>query len=138
MDDRNTPTPAHFESTYPLQAHLGFEMRVWDADQVVIQQPIVPHIGNRYGIPHGGVYGVLLDTAMGYAGCFTGDPERKLLAMTLSMTVNFVAQPAGTLLLASARKRGGGRRTFFADGEVRDDLGTLVATGSGAFRYRSG
>lgn len=137
MIDKAGARPAHFESDYPLQAHLGFEMVEWTEERVVFRQPIVPEIGNRYGIPHGGVYGVLLDTAMGYAGCFTGDPNRKIMGMTLSMTVNFIAQPGGTVLWTTGRKRGGGRKTFFADGEVHDDLGTLIATGSGSFRYRS-
>jgi len=79
---------------------------------------------------------VLLDTAMGYAGCYTGDPAQKRMAMTLSLTVNFISRPRGALLIASASKRGGGRRTFFADGEVHDETGELIATGSGSFRYR--
>ena len=42
------------EPPYPFQAHLGFTIDDWSADRCRLTQPMVPHIGNRYGIPHGG------------------------------------------------------------------------------------
>jgi acyl-coenzyme A thioesterase PaaI-like protein len=75
---------------------------------------------------------------MGYAGCFTGDPEIRQMALTLSLNVNYLSRPKGTRLIASARKTGGGKSTFFAEGEVRDELGELIATATGVFRYRKG
>jgi len=32
---------------------------------------------------------------------------------------------------------GGGRRPYFAEATVHDDTGTLIATATGVFRYRS-
>ena len=126
------------EPTSGFQAHIGYDLTDWRPDHAIVEAPIAPFMSNRQGIPHGGVHATLLDTAMGFAGCYTGDPARKQNALTLSMTVNYLAQARGTLLVAEARVTGGGRRTFFAHAAITDELGTEVATATGVFRYRSG
>ena len=124
------------EEDYPYQSTLGFRITAWRADYARFELPLGRHLGNRYGIPHGGVYATLLDTAMGFAGCYTGSPEDRQLAMTLTLNVNFLAQPVGEVLITEGRRIGGGRSTFFAEGMIHDETGEKVATGSGAFRYR--
>ena len=128
--------PALKEESYALQKHLGFEMTEWSEGFAQFELPIAPHLGNRYGIPHGGVYATLLDTAMGFCGCYTGDPNNRVLGMTLSMTVNYEAQAKGKLLIGTGRRTGGGAKTFFAEGLVVDELGTRIASGTGVFRLR--
>lgn len=130
--------PALVEPAYELQKHLGFRMTGWSPDYAAFEMPLAPFHMNRYGIPHGGVYMTLLDTVMGYCGCYTGEPDAPRFAMTLTLTTNFVGRPQGAVLKAEARRIGGGKRTFFAEGLLTDDRGTTVATASGAFRYRSG
>ncbi|GEM_PF-228628 len=128
--------PEIIESPYPFQRLLGFQIVDWRADLVEIHQPLHAALGNRFGIPHGGVHATLLDTAMGFAGCFTGDPAQKIQAMTLSLTTTYLARPKGRMLIARGRRTGGGRRIFFAEGEILDDTGELIARGSGTFRFR--
>lgn len=124
------------EAAYAFQSHLGFELVEWSDGFARVEVPLGPHLMNRQGIVHGGVHATLLDTAMGYSGCFTGDPDRRLMALTLSLNVNYVGRSEGLRLVAEARVRGGGRSTFFADGTLTDDTARLVATASGVFRYR--
>jgi len=126
------------EEPYAFQTLLGFELTEWRKDFCALRQPIVDHLGNRYGIPHGGVYAVLLDTVMGYCGCFTGKHDEKLLAMTLNMNVSYLSRPKGKMLLAEGRRIGGGARTFFAEGTLSDETGELIAKASGTFRFRAG
>lgn len=128
--------PSLIEAASALQSHLGYEMTGWARDQARIELPLAPFLMNRQGLPHGGMHATLLDTAMGYAGCYTGDPQRRQMALTLSLTVNYLAQAQGTRLIAEARRTGGGKTTFFASGTVRDDTGALIATGTGVFRLR--
>lgn len=130
--------PALIEDPYELQKLLGFEIAEWSDGYARWEMPVTAKIGNRYGIPHGGVYATLLDTAMGFAGCFTGSREDRRLAMTLSLTVNFLAQPTGKTLITEAHMTGGGRKTFFAEAVISDETGARLATGTGVFRYRSG
>ncbi len=126
------------EAPYPLEAHLGYTLTLWEEDRAVVEIPLRPHLSNRQGLPHGGIHATLMDTAMGYAGCYTGDATAPKMALTLSLTVNFLSRPKGTRLVAEARRVGGGKSTFYAEAEVRDDLDELIATGTGVFRYRRG
>ena len=106
--------PSHFhdERPYPLQRHLGFVLTDWSEDYCRLELPLADFLMNRQGIVHGGVYATLADTAMGYAGCFApqGTPPR--LAMTLNLNVNYLAQSKGEMLIATARRTGGGHKTF--------------------------
>lgn len=126
------------EEPYAFQRLIGFRMTAWSDGVARFELPLKPDLMNRYGIPHGGVYASLLDTVMGFAGSWTGDPEDRRMAMTLSLTTNFLARPAGDLLLGEGRRTGGGRSTYFAEGWLTDAEGRLVATGTGTFRYRTG
>lgn len=128
--------PELVEEPYALQAHLGFVMTAWSENYARFELPLEPFLMNRYGIPHGGVHATLLDTVMGFCGCYTGDRANKRLVMTLSLNVNYIGQAQGTRLIAEGWKTGGGRKTFFADGIVKDDLGNKIASGSAVFRYR--
>ncbi|MFU1478272.1 PaaI family thioesterase [Roseovarius sp. C7] len=127
----------NLEKRSAFQSHIGFEVTDWQEDFARVEAPIAPFMGNRQGIPHGGVHATLLDSAMGFAGCYTGDPDRQQNALTLSLTINYVGQAKGTRLIAEGRRIGGGRKTYFAESRLTDDLGNLVATASGTFRYRS-
>ena len=138
MDDDDHLDPALVEDSYPMQALIGMEMTHWTEGEARFRLPLRPALMNRYGIPHGGLYAVLLDTVMGYAGSWTGDPERRQMVMTLTLTTNFLSRPAGEILIGTGRRTGGGRSTYFAEGTVTDERGTLVATGSATFRYRRG
>ncbi|HSG54836.1 MAG TPA: PaaI family thioesterase [Paracoccaceae bacterium] len=111
-------------------------MTGWSDGYSRFELPLAPFLMNRFGIPHGGVHATMLDTVMGFCGCYTGDPDTRQMAMTLSMTVNFAAQAQGNVMIGEGRVTGGGRKTFFAEGTVKDELGTLIATGTGVFRYR--
>jgi uncharacterized protein (TIGR00369 family) len=130
--------PALVEDSYPMQSLIGMTMTHWDEGISRFRLPLRPELMNRYGIPHGGLYAVILDTVMGYAGSYTGDAARKQMVMTLTLTTNFLARPQGVILTGEGRRVGGGKSTYFAEGTVTDELGTVIATGSGTFRYRRG
>ncbi|WGW03889.1 PaaI family thioesterase [Tropicibacter oceani] len=132
MDDRFREAP------YAFAAHIGMEMLDWSQGYSKFQLPLVDHTMNRHGNPHGGIHASLLDTVMGYAGCWTGDPDRLQMCLTLSLNVQYLSRPRGTLFLAEGRQTGGGKSTFFAEGEIRDETGELIAKGTGTFRYRKG
>ena len=138
MTTDNHLDPALIEDSYPMQSLIGMEMIHWTDGCARFRLPLRPALMNRYGIPHGGLYAVLLDTVMGYAGSWTGSADQRQMVMTLTLTTNFLSRPEGAVLIGEGRRVGGGRSTFFAEGTVTDDLGTRVATGSAAFRYRRG
>lgn len=128
--------PALVEAPYPLQTHLGFRITEWREGFARFELPMEPFLMNRYGIPHGGVHAVMADTAMGYCGCYTGDPEARDLAMTLNLSVNYVGPLKGKLMISEARVTGGGAKTFFAEAVIKDDLDNIAARATGVFRRR--
>ncbi len=121
---------------YAFARLVGFSVTRWSPDFARVELEIDDRLGNRFGIPHGGIHATLLDTAMGYAGVFTADPARQRMSMTLSLTTHFLSQPRGTRLIAEGRRTGGGQSTYFAEGIVTDETGERIATGTGVFRYR--
>lgn len=132
MDDR------FYEAPYAFAAHIGMRMLEWSDGFARFELPLADFTMNRHGNPHGGIHAALLDTVMGYAGCWTGEPDRAQMCLTLALNVQYLSRPRGTRFLAEGRKTGGGRSTFFAEGAVRDDTGELIAKGTGTFRYRKG
>lgn len=129
--------PALKEAPYAFQEHLGFDLTHWDTDYARLTQLIEPYLMNRGGVPHGGLYATLLDTVMGFAGLYSDDPQRRKIGLTLTLNTSFLSRPRGKLLIAEGWRTGGGARTFFAEGVLLDETGEKIATGSGAFRYRS-
>ncbi|MGI3166655.1 PaaI family thioesterase [Pseudooceanicola sp. 200-1SW] len=130
--------PKLVEDPYALQRHIGFYITDWREGYARFELPMEDFLMNRYGILHGGVHSMMCDTAMGFAGCYTGDPEVKQLAMTLNLSVNFLGQMQGKMLIAEGFRTGGGKRTFFAEAKISDETGVLAATGTGVFRVRQG
>lgn len=122
------------DETSRFQELLGYSLTVWTDGEARIEQPILPQLGNRSGIPHGGVYATLIDTAMGYTGCWTPPKAPRQFALTLSLTVNYLGQPKGERLICTANKTGGGRTIFYAEAQLLDDLGNAIATGTGVFK----
>ena len=132
MDDRLREAP------YAYSDHLGMEMLDWSEGYAKFRMPLKPFLMNRHGNPHGGVHASILDTVMGYAGCWTGDPDRRQMALTLSLNVQYLSRPKGEVFLAEGWQTGGGKSTFFAEGKITDETGELIAKATGVFRYRKG
>ena len=122
------------EPSYPFRDLVGFDLIEWAPGRCLIHLPIHDGLRNRVGLPHGGVHATLLDTAMGYAGCYS-DTDR-ITGLTLTLNISYLSRPRGALLIAEGWKTGGGRTVFFAEGVVTDDTGEKIATATGAFKYR--
>ena len=122
-----------------FNAQNGIMLTAWDDGFGAVRVDLAAHHVNPMQLVHGGLYSSMLDVALAMTGSYRPAPAPLIPGLTLSLTTQFLA--AATLddryLIAEARRTGGGRRIFFAEGQVRDDTGQLVATGTGTFRYRS-
>ena len=121
----------------PFGSYLGFEVVTWEADHACLALEIQPFMLNRSGLLHGGVIVALLDAAAGYAGTYCTVPGNVRRGMTLSLSTSFIGQATAGRIRADARVIGGGRSTFFARVEVRDESDKLVAAGDCTYRLRS-
>ncbi|MBU2962060.1 PaaI family thioesterase [Citreicella sp. C3M06] len=115
---------------------LGYELTDWREGFARYEMDITDKLGNRQGIPHGGVHATLIDSAMGISGCWTGDAELRMTSLTLSLNVQYIGKAQGSRLICEAHLTGGGRSIYYAEATLTDDLGTLVAKGTGVFKRR--
>ncbi|MGI9334160.1 MAG: PaaI family thioesterase, partial [Gammaproteobacteria bacterium] len=97
-----------------FQQLLGYELTQWRDGHAVVELHMDERHRNRTGRLHGGVAVTLLDTACGYAGCYSADGAPPRYCITLSLNTSFVAATMGGPLRAIASVIGGGRRIFFA------------------------
>lgn len=113
---------------------LGMRFTAWSHDEVEMSLSIEPRHLNRNGTVHGGVIMTLLDTTSSAVGCRLVHGEIHGRVVVVSLTVNFLAQAREGVLVARARKTGGGRRMFMMLAECFDQDGNRVATASGVGR----
>lgn len=114
---------------------IGAALERWEPGMAEFTLAIDQHHGNRQGILQGGVLATMLDAACGYACLDGGAGDAQ--AVTVSLTVNYLARVDGGRLRAVGSLTGGGRRICFATGTVHAEDGTLVATAQGCFKRRS-
>ena len=118
---------------------MGYHLAEWSEGQAVVELEIGPPHLNRAGVVHGGVLATLLDTALGYAGCWCAVPGP--LPFGGDPVAGHELHRPGPLRPAarrSRRKGPGGTRIFTCTGEVLGPQGEVLAMAQGVFRYRSG
>lgn len=113
---------------------FGVRFESLDESGAAISLHVAEQHFNTEGRIHGGTIATLLDAVCGFAVRFDG-PERPLIpAVTVSLSVNFQAVAGDDRLLARGWVTSRGRQIYFAQGEVRDGNGRLVASAIGAFK----
>jgi uncharacterized protein (TIGR00369 family) len=132
MADRLVQVPANCELT------LG--MRCVDKSQpgrTVWRMRADERFANPAGIIQGGFIGAMADSAMGSATItFARAAQRKVISSNVEMKTSFLAPVrVGAVLDCTATVVSGGRRVAFAEAEVVDDAGTVVARASSTYLF---
>ncbi|MBM3643455.1 MAG: PaaI family thioesterase [Alphaproteobacteria bacterium] len=123
-----------------FNALIGHKVEFWRPGFVEMSLEVRPELCNASGIVHGGVLMTLLDSASGVACTFDEKAGTRRYSVTLAFTTQFLkaARSGDRLRILGAKRESPGRTTFFAETEILDGSGALIATGSGTFRYRAG
>ncbi len=87
----------------------------------ILRYPILPQFTNPRGVLQGGMYGVMMDTAMAVAS--TG-----LMTVTLQTTILRPISEGFVTVTAEVVRQG--RRIVYAEAEVHDQEGRLLAKGN--------
>ena len=124
MDATPTQVPA-------FNIYLGTELRRMERGEAVVTLELQPHHLNSRGVVHGGVLASLLDTALG-AAVISSIPKEWWCA-TISLSVQFLEGARRGRLEAEARVIRRGGRVAFAEGDVKDEGGRLVAAAQGSW-----
>src|SRR6185436_2438938 len=111
--------------------YLGTELRRMERGEALVTLELQAHHLNSRGVVHGGVLASLLDTALG-AAVISSIPKEWWCA-TISLSVQFLEGARRGRLEAEARVIRRGGRVAFAEGEVKDEGGRLVAAAQGSW-----
>lgn len=91
---------------------------------------------NRNGSLHGGIIAMMLDASAGFAASMGHADGGLVPVVTVSLTTNYIAAAdLGEQVVTTGTVRGGGKSICYADAEVRNAQGKLIATGNGVFKY---
>ncbi|QKS26772.1 PaaI family thioesterase [Vreelandella titanicae] len=117
--------------TNPFRQHweIGIE---WVKDErAEISMPINENLLQAYGMVHGGIYCVLIDSVLGTAvrGGYGFDTK----PVTTDLNVTFLRSTGIGTLYATAEVIKAGRKIAVGRGEVRDAEGRMLAVGRGSF-----
>lgn len=115
----------------PFVDHLGVELLEKADGRVRIAFAPRPEHFNSWSGIHGGVMMTLLDIALSSASRAL-DPACTG-ATTVEMKTNFLAIARGAVV-GEGRAQRAGRSLIYAEGEIRDAQGNVLAKGSGTFK----
>ncbi len=92
---------------------------------------------NPAGVVQGGFIGAMADSAMGAATItYARASDRKVFSSNVEMKTSFLAPVrVGATLRCTATVVSGGSRVAFAEAEVVDDAGTVVARASSTYLF---
>ena len=122
-----------------FREHTGYRLVRWDDEEAEVVMTVERQHLNRSGTLHGGMLGTIIDAACGYAGVWAPEGEDLKSAVTLQLSLQFIAAAKeGQTLTARAKRTGGGRTIFFSTCEVTDEEGRVIGRGEGTFKYRQG
>jgi fumarylpyruvate hydrolase len=115
----------------PFNTFLGTQIALRKEGEVEATLVLGPHHLNRRGVVHGGVISALLDTALG--GAVISAMPKEWWCATISLNVQFLEGVGEGRVTAVGRLRRRGQRVAFAEGEVLDDEGRVLATATGSW-----
>jgi uncharacterized protein (TIGR00369 family) len=116
----------------PIASHFGFGITEVSEGGVTFTCETDESAYNPIGMVHGGLVCTLLDTVIGCAVHSTLPAGFGYTSIELKVNYLRPVHADGRLLVARGWVTKPGRRVAFADGEVRDADGKLLATASGS------
>jgi len=126
----------------PANCELTLGMRCIDKSEpgrTVWRMRADERFANPAGIIQGGFIGAMADSAMGSATItFARAAGERVFSSNVEMKTSFLAPvQVGAMLDCTATVVSGGSRVAFAEAEVVDDAGTVVARASSTYLFTS-
>jgi uncharacterized protein (TIGR00369 family) len=116
----------------PIGSVLGFTMEELEIGQVVFSCTPDESLYNPIGMVHGGLVCTLADTVVGCAVHTTLEAGLTYTSIDLSVSYLRPVTSVSGALRATGRVTKPGRRVAFADAEIIDGEGKVVATATGS------
>lgn len=116
--------------TIPVNDRLGFRIEGSTAEEVHLSWTVPEEYCNSAGGLQGGMLAAFADSLLGAASALHLDPATYPALAEMKLSI-FLPVPAGTALTGVGRVLKAGRRVLFAEAEIFDGEGRLVAKASG-------
>lgn len=121
-----------------MRSHIGYKTIEWrDGYGEVLLKLDPKHMNIRMN-PHGGLYMLVIDSAMGHAATYCPVPGNTRSCVTTSLHTNFLAPAKGGWLRACATLVDIEGQVATCRGEIIDAEGTLCNVAQGSFIYMPG
>lgn len=114
----------------PVNDAMGFVYDSKTAEEILFTYEVRPEHCNPAGGIQGGMLAAFVDSVLGGAAALHLPPERYPALAEMKVSI-FRPASAGTTLTGKGRVLKAGRRVLFAEAEVFDEEGTLIAKASG-------
>jgi uncharacterized protein (TIGR00369 family) len=118
-------------ATTPFNELLGTRCVLKEPGRTRYELTVGPQHLNKRGVAHGGVVTSLLDTALGASVVASIRIEE--WTGTLELSVQFREPVLPGVITAEGRVARRGRTVAFAEGEIRDSTGRILATAHGVW-----
>jgi uncharacterized protein (TIGR00369 family) len=120
-----------FDIHIPFVEHLGIDLLEKGGGRTRLAFAPAPHHLNSWKSIHGGVVMALLDTALSTAS--RSLDQTCVGCSTVEMKTNFLAA-ATSAVTVQGRAQRAGRSLIYAEGEVLDPQGQVLAKANGTFK----
>ena len=122
-----------FDLKIPYAELLGLRRLTEAPGNCTVSMNVRPELMNSWGVAHGGAVMSLLDMTLGMSAKSLDDTA--IAATTVELKVNFLATVTGEVV-AEGQARRAGRSLVFAEGEIRNGSGEVLAKATGTFKLR--
>lgn len=114
---------------------IGYDVDINPGDGTarVVLEVLAKHL-NRNRTLHGGIISMMLDASAGFAASLARGGDLNPV-MTVALNTQFLAPARQGRVVATGMVKRAGRSICYADAELRDADGNLLATGNGVFKY---
>ena len=129
--DRLEEVRERFERSRFHTSFLGARLGRVSRGEVDVELDVGPQHLNLFGTMHGGLIATLADTATGLAMLTALEPGTAHL--TTSLGVTFLAPGRAGVVTARGRVLKAGRRFGYAEADVVNEAGDLLARATGSF-----
>jgi uncharacterized protein (TIGR00369 family) len=123
--------PTGFDIHIPFVEHIGLRLLEKRDGIARMRLDPRPEFENSWGAIHGGVLLSVLDVVLSSSS--RSLDETCIGATTVEIKTNFIAASRG-VMLAEGRAQRAGRSLIYAEGELRDEEGALLAKATGTFK----
>lgn len=109
------------------------DLRGQDGSARIMLEVLPKHL-NRNETLHGGIIAMMLDASAGFAASLAHGSDLKQV-VTVALNTQYLKATRQGRVVATGTVKRAGRSICYADAELRDADGILLATGNGVFKY---